>query len=204
MSLKKYLQNFSASDLQIIGPFFDESTMAVDVLKEPVVYVDAGVRFQIAVRGFSVGDGDSSRVPLDEKLETKKNFSDLAFVLQNIPSHFSEIHVLGFLGHRKDHEIMNLAEVHEFLKKASTWVQVYLDKKIKVLSAGTWNFVIHGNFSLFAFEEISLQLSGACDFPIFPPQSFSARSSHGLSNQGRGEIKIICNNPLFLYLNADE
>ena len=177
MLLKNYLQNFSSSVLQIIGPFFDESFDTESVLKDPVIYVDAGVHFRKIIQGFAVGDGDSSRLPMDEKLKTKKNFSDLSYVLQNIPSHFSEIQVLGFLGHRKDHEIMNFAEIHEFLKKTTTNVQVNLDKKIKVLSKGTWDFVIHGSFSIFAWEEINLQLSGACEYQVFPLQPFSARYS---------------------------
>lgn len=204
MSLKDYFRQFSNSELQVIGPFFNSLAFSASHLKEPVVYVDGGAQFRGGKPGFSVGDGDSSTVRMDEKLQTNKSFSDLAFVLHNIPSSFSVIYLFGFLGHRSDHEIMNFAEAHEFLKNAKQSVKVYFDKKIIALSPGIWNFAIQGIFSVFGFEEVSLQLTGQCDYQILPTQPFSARSSQGLSNQGRGEIRIVCDKPVFLFLNADE
>lgn len=199
MSLQNYFKKFSSSEVQIVGPFFDVDNQ--NLLKDPIIYVDAGVHFRTQAQGFSVGDGDSSEIAMDEKLNTKKSYSDLAFVLQHIPRQFSKIQLLGFLGHRKDHELINFAEVHKFLKKSFNTVQIHFDKKIKVLSKGTWDLVIHGSFSIFAFEEIDLQVSGDCDCQVLAGEVFSALSSQGLSNQGYGEVKIICNQPLFIFLN---
>ena len=203
MRINDYLNSLNAKSdslfLQIVGPFFDESV----ALKEPVIFVDGGVQYRKRNIGFSVGDGDSSSVPLDQKLNAEKDFSDLSFVLKRIPENLQKIYLLGFLGHRQDHQLMNLAEVHRFLKtKVNVPTRAQFDQSLFAVSKGNWKFDIHGIFSLFSFEEITLSLSGACKYRLGPNEKFQQLSSQGLSNVGHGEIQLTVTSPLFIFAQA--
>lgn len=197
VNLSGYLQKFKTDILYLIGPFYDGSQISA----EPIVYVDRGVQFRKNNAGWSVGDGDSADAELDEFLNPKKDYSDLAYVLRNIPPHYVNIHLCGFLGERRDHEIMNLAEAHSFLKNVANATRVHFDKKVTALSRGTWALEASGSFSLFAFDSVKLALDGNCEYKIKEPTVFRALSSHGLSNSGHGKIEVTCNSPVFIFFN---
>ena len=196
MTLVQYFKRFKTNTIHIIGPFFDGETLP----SEPLIFIDRGAEYRKSSEGFSVGDGDSTDRKLDLLLDQKKDFSDLAFVLQSIPKSFKKIILLGFLGHRKDHELMNFAEVHSFLKKKKG-VEVRFDRSVVAFPRGKWSIEVHGVFSLFSFESVKLKLTGNCDYKIDGKKKFQALSSHGLSNHGQGEIKISCDRPVFVFLN---
>lgn len=196
MELKVYLQSFSTSNtLYIVGPFYDESIP----FTEPVVFVDRGVFFRKTSEGVSVGDGDSAGFKLQHQLEHDKDLSDLAFVLENIPSHFERVHLLGFLGHRKDHELMNWAEAHRCLKSSTARKVLHFDQSIQAFSKGQWSITVRGTFSIFSFEPCDVKLTGQCKFKIEGFSSLKALSSHGLSNEGFGDIEISTTGPVFLF-----
>lgn len=203
MEIKKYLEPFKAISnscrLQIIGPFFDLSSP----LQDPVIFVDGGAQFRSGTMGLSVGDGDSTTISMDQKLNAEKDFSDLSFVLENISDEFTKIDLLGFLGHRNDHQLMNWAEVHRFLKvKTIKQAFVRFDNKIVVVACGSWKVNIHGIFSLFSFEPNKISLSGPCDYPIHAEDNFKPLSSQGLSNVGHGEISLTVTSPLFIFSDS--
>lgn len=193
--LKVFLDSQKGPALSLIGPFFDLQSLPPG----PLVFVDKGAHFQNGHPGFSVGDGDSSEIELDQLLSKEKDFSDLAYCLSQIPNHFSTLNLCGFLGHRKDHELMNLAEVHRFLKKTQTPIQVHFDQKISAYSKGRWQVKVEGVFSLFAFESVEVTLEGDCKYKILKNKALDALSSNGLSNEGFGFITIICDGPIFLF-----
>jgi len=168
-----------------------------------VVFVDRGVFFRKQQEGVSVGDGDSAGQKLQHQLEPNKDLSDLAFVLENIPDHFERLVLLGFLGERRDHELMNLAEAHRCLKRSGRSRTLLFDDSVQALSKGQWSLQIQGTFSVFAFEPVEFSLQGDCRFPLQPPNAFRALSSHGLSNQGFGTVKIETSGPLFLFQNFE-
>ena len=113
MNIKEYLSKFNdESILNIVGPM----AKLPETLPEPVVYVDAGAFNMMDGVGFSVGDNDSYDKELDEILCVDKNYSDLSYVLSHIVDSFSEVRLIGFLGGRRDHELMNLMETHQALK----------------------------------------------------------------------------------------
>ena len=111
--LTKYLKE-NKGPLTIVGPLY----IGEADFKEPVLFIDGGSRFRNSPEGLSLGDNDSSIGELDILLSPDKDFSDLSYALRNIPSHYKEIHLQGFLGGRKDHEIINMGEVQNFLKLA--------------------------------------------------------------------------------------
>lgn len=194
MSLKNYLKLYRGSiELNIVGPLWRADIS----LKEPTIYVDGGASFQKEVRGITVGDGDSFKQSLDVKLPEDKDYSDLSYVLQEIGQGYKVVNLLGFLGGRKDHELINLAEVHQFLLNCESPTQVHFDKEITAFSKGQWEFFHEGIFSLFSFEQNQVHLTGDCQYPILT--DFKALSSHGLSNIGKGEICLENKGPLFFF-----
>lgn len=196
MDLNSYLQRHDGPEIFLVGPFYKRE---ISLTKEPTIYVDRGANYRTGTDGFTIGDGDSSNVELDQLLNPQKDYSDLSFVLKNLPDKFSLIHLYGFLGGRKDHEIMNLAEVHSCLKRSKTPKTVFLDKEVTVYSAGRWTLFIEGLFSLFAFETTKTTLTGKCKYKIENTSTLNPLSSHGLSNLGRGEINLACDNPIVLF-----
>ncbi len=195
MSIKRYLGRFKGEKpLTLVGPFCDPSAP----LEEPVIFVDGGARCRKSSHGIAVGDGDSFEGELDILLNPDKDFSDLAFALVNIPQGFSEIHLLGFLGGRRDHEIFNFGEVHQFLTTAAP-VRVRFDDKVVVYSAGRWSFCRHGGFSLGVLEETRVRVDGDCLYRCTDPTLFKPFTSLGLSNIGSGTIRLECSQPVFVF-----
>jgi len=110
------------------------------------------------------------------------------------------IDLLGFRGGRADHDLINLAEVHRFLKQTRDAI-VHFDDQIIAYSGGSWEFEFNGTFSLFAFEKVNIQMSGACQYPIDQKTEFQELSSHGLSNKASGLVNVRCDRPFFIFKN---
>lgn len=201
MNLKQYFDLYKSSEvLYIIGPLFNADSNYLD----PVIYVDGGVNFKKNRAGISVGDGDSSKSDLDILLPQKKDYSDLAFVLTNLASNFKTVYLLGFLGGRRDHELINFAVVHEYLKSAQFPTKVKFDAEVIAYSKGCWKTHIKSIFSIFAFEEAQLKLTGECDYTLETKQRLKPLSGHGLSNVGYGEIEIENSSPVFLFISHEQ
>lgn len=206
MSLDEYLHRFGDHRrITLVGPMLTEP-LCPNPPDEPVIWVDGGAHHRrqgasTKNSGFSVGDGDSFRGKLDQYLDADKNYSDLAYVLGRLPECFAEVVLLGFLGARRDHELFNLGEVHHFLAAANTPTRVRFDCRVNVYSAGEWTFDIHGIFSLAVFAPTTVQLAGACQYPITPPTAIAPLTSLGLSNRGFGEITLTTRGPAFIFYN---
>lgn len=197
-TLVEYLNNFTDThQITLIGPLNPQPSD----WKEPCVFVDGGTKFRTNTQfGFAVGDGDSAPLPLDQFLSPDKDFSDLQYVLANIPQHFQKINLWGFMGGRLDHQLMNFSEVHLFLKNRENCV-VYFDSNILAYSKGCWNFSFNGTFSLFCFEPTNVNLNGDCYYPL-DQLPLRHLSSHGLSNQANGKVLLENDHPVFLFLNT--
>lgn len=190
--IDKYLTQYE-DDLKVIGPLYQGKGDFPD----PVVFIDGGAKFKNA-EGISVGDNDSFTGKLDVVLSPDKDQSDLAFLLSKIPRSFKKISFFGFLGGRKDHELMNLGEISRFLNSREN-TRVLIEKNIIAVSSGKWTFNIQRTFSLFSFEENTVSLSGGCKYELNQAK-LRKYSSHGLSNEGHGETQIRCSEPLFIFL----
>ena len=196
MNITEYLNLFTThSELTFVGPL-NEKPISTNY---PVIFVDGGVRFrQGSQQGFAVGDGDSSPLPLDQTLPSNKNYSDLAYALRHVNVNFKSLHLIGFLGGRKDHELMNFAEVHRFLLDRSSCC-VDFDQRVLVKSRGQWTLNIYGTFSLFTFAPTKVLLQGDCTYDL-KHEPLTHLSSHGLSNLGNGRILLENDNPVFIFL----
>lgn len=197
MKLRDYLSQFSDSDqLNIVGPM----AAPPHSLIEPIVYIDGGTKYKDELFGYSVGDGDSSSIPLDETLSPEKDFSDLGYALNQITNHFGQIHLYGFLGGRRDHELFNLGELHHFLERQENQTTAYFDDQWTAYSAGQWDLDIFGTFSLITFsDETKIQLDGHCRYHIPRGTVVPTVTSFGLSNIGEGIIHLKCDRPIFIY-----
>ncbi|MCB0392242.1 MAG: hypothetical protein KDD58_13200 [Bdellovibrionales bacterium] len=197
MTISGYLKQFSNFDkVFLIGPLYSKK----QIFKEPVIYVDRGVNFRNKHKGLSVGDGDSSPVELDVKLPPKKDYSDLSYALNNLSDNFNKIFLFGFLGGRKDHEIINITEAYLFLRNKSQ-IQIYFDSDVLILSSGEHEIHHHGVFSILTFIENRISLTGHCKYQM-DNRDLKPLSSHGLSNESKGLIQLTNSNPLIVFLNS--
>lgn len=190
--IKNYL-NENASVIHIVGPLtqsFDSDP------NEPTLFIDGGTKFKKDY-GFSLGDNDSFQGELDYKLPKDKDFSDLQFALTLIPSQTETVYLHGFLGGRKDHELINLGEVAHFLFERNE-SKVVFDDRITAYSQGFWEFELQNTFTLFSFHENTLSLTGECKYQLIK-QSLKPFSSHGLSNEAEGKISLHNSAPLYFF-----
>lgn len=175
----------------------------------PTIYVDGGADFSSVTgsAGFPVvlrvGDGDSARGDMDLRLPEAKDFSDLAFVLRELPASVRRIEMLGFVGGRRDHELANWGEVHQFLKKASEFVRVDIvgpTETVVAFARGGIELKIEDTFSVMVLEGARVRIFGACEFPL--DDMLVPASSRGLSNFGSGLVKVEAQSPCFVFLPA--
>ncbi len=195
LAIARYLHDFpQTTSIDLIGPLYQ----GAGVFTGPVLFVDGGAAFKADHIGFSVGDGDSYTGELDEQLDHRKDYSDLAYALFSVPAHFTHVHLRGFLGGRRDHEWLNLGEAAHFLKSRHQPTHVHFDELVTGLSAGNWQLQITEAFSLITTESTLITLSGDCDYPLIEPTRLEALSSHGLSNVGTGSIEMKTDKPIFI------
>lgn len=201
---KRFLKDTEgATQLFIVGPMLKHIYNPIG----PTVFVDGGATFRgtVGVDGniptVSVGDGDSGEALLEVSLPSNKDYSDLAFVLRSIPAHIRHLEMIGFLGGRRDHELIGFGEVHRFLKTKTEFTTVRFEEAVVAFSAGRLKLNIEGRFSVGVFEETNVTITGACQFPLNAPTVLEPMSSHGLSNSGRGPIVICSDKPCFVFLS---
>lgn len=199
MDPKSFFQKYPhSSRLFLIGPL---ALAAPEIPDDcPAVYVDGGTLWRGTRPGFSLGDNDSFEGPLDLTLPKEKDFSDFHFALEQIPQQFSMIEALGFLGGRKDHELLVLGETHHFLKtRHSPSTEIVFDRDILGYSQGQWTFQHQGVFSLIAFEPTVITLTGDCKYKLSEPKNLKAMTSFGLSNEASGVVRMTNSQPVFLF-----
>ncbi len=201
IAIARYLQCYKGDarqgneELTLVGPLANGNKAYVD----PVIFVDGGANFRQGTEGLVVGDGDSYDGEMDEKISANKNYSDLAYVLAGIPPQFKKLQLDGFLGGRRDHELLNIGEVYACLKHQARGFSICFDDQIHAFGHGEWQLTLNQTFSLICLEPVQVQLTGDCQYPIDPAAQLSPLSSLGLSNKGHGQVQLKCDGPLLLY-----
>lgn len=188
----------------VIGPMLQGSF----VPQGPTIYVDGGLHARgraaqdTKFATISVGDGDSATGALDYLLPELKDYSDLAFVLHNLPKTVQHVDLLGFLGGRLDHQLGNFGEAHAFLdSRKDNFTTIRFDESAVGFSAGKLKLQIQGNFSVMAFRACNVTITGACRFALEEPTRLGVLSSHGISNIGNGSVTITAEKPAFIFFN---
>lgn len=173
----------------------------------PLLAVDGGANFTERM-DIWIGDGDSFTQEI--KCETifrfspQKSHSDLALALTLFSQDSNlTLHAWGFLGGRKDHELLNLGEVFHFLSSKKQSKVIFYDsvsKKIthEILSQGIWSYNKEALFSLAAVVPQKIRILGNCDYPLNDETLLPPLSSLGLSNFSRGEFTLHTSGPLMI------
>ncbi len=192
------------TELALVGPMGPDIVHPLSIL--PQIAVDGGEEYAHAPFLW-IGDGDSlNKKPQTAQvveLNPKKNISDLGHAFSLLSHHQVEkIHLWGFLGGRKDHELFNLGEGALFLKsRQQTELHYYIDKlspEISYYSKGEWSFEFNSEFSLGLIDPCHIAVLGEIDYPINRPTYISPLSSFGLSNRANGRFFIEASGPFFL------
>lgn len=193
-----------SSEWVILGPMGPHLPQKFHSL--PVLAVDGGAKFHEGALVW-VGDADSYeddiRAPHIFRHRPEKDHSDLALSLSLFvePRHY-KFHFWGFLGGRKDHELMNLGESMKFLENnPESQILLYDDSGkvvIHALGAGIWKFTHVGPFSLGTLKKTTVRMTGSCQYQILNRETLEPLSSFGLSNEASGEIQIEADGAVFV------
>lgn len=194
----------------IVGPMPFAKRLISPSWKGQLIFVDGGLLHQkefkqkgpeLYQRSFSIGDGDSAQSGQLQLHKNNQNLSDLAFCLQQLQAikGLKSMTLLGFLGGRKDHELINLGEIASFLKKRPD-VKVFLDDQIEFLPPGKHEFHFVGTFSLASFTANQIKIEGKCKYSLKKWTRLGPLSSLGLSNEASGLVTVECKKTVMLFL----
>lgn len=200
------MNQYSKSEqLALVGPILNR---AMDPTPFPQIAVDGGARFAHQPI-FWVGDGDSGKPDGISAIfkKTSQDETDLHFCLKQIQNwEWTKLHLFGFLGARRDHELANLGEVCHAVKSHTNGSAVFYDEnyqaRIYVFPAGLHSIALNTLFSVLAFENSTISISGDCQFKI-TEQSIDAFSGRGISNVGHGLIEIQSSAPFMVLLGEE-
>lgn len=195
-----------ASDILLVGPTLGESARLAhaDLGKLPQVAVDGGIA-AAATPLLWAGDGDSGARPqhIPAAFKTDQNQTDLRFCLEGISGwRWTSLHLAGFFGERRDHELANYGELHQLLlRRPVTRQAIVYDGTLRVaarfLQAGQHRLDLAGRFSVLALEPAQLTLSGDCKYPA-ENLRLQPLSGHGISNEGHGAVALACDRPVMV------
>lgn len=205
MKLPSQLENIQ--DWTLVGPMGPE--VPSDLVTHSILAVDGGARFCSRMDVW-VGDGDSQletiNCPNKYQFSPHKSQSDLALALALFKSSLPlTIHAWGFLGGRRDHELLNFGECLHFLENHPRSQMNFYDANgqltVKCLGAGAWDFHRKGIFSLASMKEVVLKMTGGCEYPIPSEITLNPFSSLGLSNVGHGDIHLLTQGPVMVFFS---
>lgn len=204
--MKLPVEFVNTQEWTVVGPM---GPMLPDfLLGNPILCVDGGADFTKRM-DIWVGDGDSTKSSIDSptifKFSPHKSESDLALALSLLSKSAPRtLHLWGFIGGRKDHELLNLGEVMHYLDlKVQSEVIFYDDQKrpvYRALASGDWVFPHQGIFSVASLKQVKLKILGDVAYPLNDFTELAPLSSLGLSNSGSGEVQIINQGPVMVIL----
>jgi thiamine pyrophosphokinase len=194
----------------LVGPMGPKVPSRLEAFN--VLAVDGGASYTSKIDVW-VGDSDSylgkPSAPIIHQLDQEKSKSDLGHALELVSNHPRiELHLWGFLGGRRDHEMINFGEVLLFSNEKD-FVQAYFygpkgDIEAKVCSQGQWSFDFRGTFSILTLEPSSLLITGDCKYTLEEPTLLRPFSSLALSNEGKGIFQIFSDKPFIILFNYEE
>ncbi len=199
--------------LALIGPSFPKSMQDhPQKIKTafPQIAIDGGIHFSDNPILW-VGDGDSTHDQYNNSLpltlKTSQDETDLRFCLNVIHEwKWKRLHLYGFLGNSRDHELANLGEVYRELntKDTESCVQFYgeeLTAQLFFFSAGKHQLNIQGLFSTFVFEESKVTIQGQCSFPLTDGVLYPFSGS-GVSNHATGVVEVKSTVPILISIGS--
>jgi thiamine pyrophosphokinase len=188
----------------LVGPMGPQAP--TKLLEHPVLAVDGGSQFSDKI-DLWLGDGDSSAENVHCRYKYQfsphKSHSDLALAFDLLSClERCTLHCWGFLGGRRDHELLNLGEALRFLNSHPNSRLYFYDETgriaVECLAAGEWSIFREGLFSLASIKDVVLKMTGECSFPIPQEITLEPMSSLGLSNSGHGHIHLLTQGAVML------
>ena len=202
--MKLPIEFVNTQEWTLVGPM--GPVLANFLSSNPILCVDGGADFTPKM-DIWVGDGDSAINVFDSpnifKFSPKKSESDLALAL-NLLSQTAPrtLHLWGFVGGRKDHELLNLGEVMQYLENKNQCEAIFYDGSqqpvYRLLAPGDWVFPHTGIFSVASFKPAKLKILGDVSYPLTEMTDLTPLSSLGLSNSAQGEVQIINQGPVLV------
>lgn len=192
------------TEIVLVGPMGPDIIHPLSIL--PQIAIDGGEPYAHAPFLW-IGDGDSLKKKPQAtqtiELNPRKDLSDLAHAYSLLKHHsLQKLHLWGFLGGRRDHELFNLGEGSLFLQdRQTTEIHYYKEDLTPVMSfysQGAWNFDFKGGFSLGVMSPAHVALLGEISFPIPQARRLEPLSSLGLSNMAEGKFLIEADAPFFI------
>jgi len=187
--------------LALIGPVRTQPLPSLDM---PQLAIDGGSRFAVCPLLWA-GDGDSGQAPTGVPAFNKlsQDMTDLRFCLDHIHNwRWKELHLFGFLGGRRDHELANFGEIHAGMKARASFMKAAFYNEdnlasVLFLNTGTHTLELHGTFSTLVLEPASITISGDCHYSR-EKVSLHPFSGEGISNEASGTVSISSNAPLMI------
>lgn len=201
-----------ASTIIVVGPvmqqpFSDKVLDDAGLDGVPQIAVDGGIHHAVDPVLWA-GDGDSGVMPkkIPAFFKKSQDETDLAFCLHGIRNwHWRELHLFGFLGGRRDHELANLGEMHAHMKaRRNTERTVFYGANnapaVYFFNAGEHALEINGRFSVLALEALEITIAGDCAY-VASSLQLQPLSGRGVSNEGRGLVDFIAAAPFMVLLS---
>ena len=199
----------NSKQLILIGPTL-ETSITHDTLKKlhlentPQIAIDGGIQFaHNPILWMGDGDSGSPTLSMPALRKSTQDETDLRFCLNHIQDwSWEKLHLFGFLGKRKDHELANLGEVYSVAKSRTKMEKAIFynnsfTPEIFIFPAGKCSLPIHGLFSILTFEQSTVTVSGQCEFKAHET-IFTTLEGRGLSNRGFGLVQIQSSAPFLI------
>lgn len=195
-----------SESLILVGPMQAAPFVLPEALKGlPQVAVDGGVHAALNPV-FWCGDGDSGFIPAGIPAVVKENqdLTDLSFCLSCIREwRWTEMHLFGFLGGRRDHEMANFGTIAaELLLRGQSRKAVFYDGEGRISAmlfpAGFHQMELRGIFSVLTLTPAIISLGGACRYQAEALEMMPL-SGQGISNEGRGIVTLKTDKPAIIF-----
>lgn len=202
--MKLPIEFVNTQEWTLVGPMGPK--LADFLANNPILCVDGGADFTLHM-DIWVGDGDSAINVFEAssifKFAPQKSESDLALALSLLSeSSPRTLHLWGFVGGRKDHELLNLGEVMHYLENKTNSEVIFYDGSqrpvYRLLAPGDWVFAHTGLFSVTSITDVKLKILGQVSYPLKDFTDLRPLSSLGLSNSAQGEVQIINQGPVMV------
>lgn len=167
--------------------------------------IDGGANHKINfLDSISMGDQDSSQLPLDQVIPSEKDYSDLSYGLRHIPNEIDVINCYGLIGGRLDHQLCVYGDIlnHINLNPASFYMYSGNKRSVALIPKGNWDFNHIGSFSVLSVKPQRIKLTGEIKYKAQEEYTYvNPLSSHTLSNESKGKIIIQNEFPLCIFFN---
>jgi thiamine pyrophosphokinase len=156
--------------LILVGPVQENAVRVTGLEDVPQIAIDGGSRFAVNPVLWA-GDGDSGHAPESTPafIKQSQDITDFRFCLNGIRSwRWKELHLFGFLGERRDHELANFGEIHAEMKARPAFSSaVFYNKEnlpqVRFFQTGEHTVDLHGLFSVLVLEPAGFRDGG---FPM--------------------------------------